>query len=111
MDKFSGSFKSNVPFSLGYSVAGKELSAADSALANPAGYTPYNHCVKGGKSRRGGRRSRARRSYRRRNLKKCPRGTARKIVGQRRRWSNGVDRIVRHGRLTKKCYRKRYSRK
>lgn len=52
------------------------------------------------------RRSAARRSYRRRNMKKCPRGTARKIVGQRRRWSGGVDRIVRHGRLTKKCYRK-----
>jgi hypothetical protein len=52
-----------------------------------------------------------RRSHRRRSHRKCPRGTARKIVGQRRRWSGGVDRLVKHGHLSRKCYRKRNTRR
>ena len=60
------------------------------------------------------RRSYRRRSHRRRSrrhMKKCRRGTARKLVGQRRRFSRGVSRIVKHGHLSRKCYRKRNTRR
>jgi hypothetical protein len=40
-------------------------------------------------------------------MRKCPRGYTHKLEGQKRRWEDGVDRIVRHGRYTRKCYRKR----
>ena len=55
--------------------------------------------------------SRRHRSYRRRthrrrrDSRKCPKGTSRRIVGQRRRMVDGISRIVRHGRLSRKCYR------
>ena len=42
-----------------------------------------------------------------RHLRRCPRGYSHKIRGQRRRWEDGVDRIVRHGRETRRCYRNR----
>ena len=40
-------------------------------------------------------------------MRKCPRGYTHKLKGQKRRWEHGVDRIVRHGHYTRKCYRKR----
>jgi len=51
-------------------------------------------------------RSHRRRTHRRRrDSRKCPRGMSRRIVGQRRRMVDGISRIVRRGRLSRKCYR------
>lgn len=43
---------------------------------------------------------------RRRDSRKCPKGQSRRILGQKRRMVNGISRIVRHGRLSKRCYRR-----
>ena len=51
-------------------------------------------------------RDNRRRTHRRRDSRKCPRGMSRRIVGQKRRMVDGISRIVRHGRLSRKCYRK-----
>ena len=39
--------------------------------------------------------------------RRCPRGYSHKIVGQKRKFIDGVDKIVKHGRFTRKCYRKK----
>jgi len=39
--------------------------------------------------------------------RRCPRGYTHKLVGQKRAWRAGVDRIVKHGHYTRKCYRKK----
>ena len=61
------------------------------------------------KTRRRGKYTRSGRRYggRRRHGHRCPKGYAHKLTGQRRRWIAGVDKIVKHGRRSCRCYKKK----
>ena len=57
---------------------------------------------------RGGRKYRRSRTGGRRRLRKCPKGTRHRLIGQRR---GRRGRISRHGRLSRKCTRRRRRRR
>ena len=52
-------------------------------------------------------RHRYRRDRRGRGARRCPRGYTHKLLGQKRKWVGGLDKIVKHGHYTRKCYRKK----